>query len=154
MFRIKAYVPGEYCLHCLGCCRYNCNPSIWAAGLLGKEKIKLNLKKIRLIAYRDYYICRFLHPESSRCKIYTQRPLECRLYPFLLHRLQGKVYLSVDLNCPYASGREKNRQFKDYVRYLLGYLKTPRVLTVLKDNRELFADYSAGNILNLAEIGI
>jgi len=34
---------------------------------------------------RDGNICTFLN-ESGRCRIYTDRPLICRVYPYMLHR--------------------------------------------------------------------
>jgi len=154
LFRIKQYVPGDFCLSCLRCCRYNCSPSIWAANLLKEEKRKLSLQKIELIPYQASYICCFLDPGSNFCQIYTQRPLECRLYPFLLNRCERKVYLSLDLNCPGTQNRLNSKAFEKYLHYLIGYFKKPSILITLKGNRHAFSAYPAGEVLNLAELDI
>ncbi|MFH1678696.1 MAG: YkgJ family cysteine cluster protein [Candidatus Omnitrophota bacterium] len=151
-FRIRQYVEPGFCLNCPGCCRYGTNPSIWAPNLLKEEK--LGMEKIGLIARGRYYICSFLNFKNNRCRIYNQRPLECRLYPFLLNHCGRKLYLSIDTNCPGASGKIDSKEFKSYLDYLLGYLYTPAVLIILKKNRNLFPSYSAEQIFNLAELKI
>lgn len=152
LFRIKQFVPKEFCLNCQGCCRYNCNRSIWAPSLLWEEKGKLNLQSIELIAHRGSYICKYLNPSSNLCQIYAQRPLECRLYPFLLNRCKGKIYLSVDLNCPFIKERINSKEFKRYSDYIVGYLESPAVLAVLNKNHQAFSSYHTDNIKNLVEL--
>jgi Fe-S-cluster containining protein len=45
-------------------------------------------------------VCKFLD-NNQRCSIYTERPLECRLYPHVLHRdAQGKPILILHAACP------------------------------------------------------
>lgn len=152
MFNIKQLVSKKICLNCQACCRYNCNPSIWAPILLAEEKRELNLQNIELLAFQDSYICRFLNPEDNRCQIYAQRPLECRLYPFLLNRSEGKIYLSVDLNCPFVKEKIKSKEFKSYSDYLIGYLASPLVLTALNNNLQAFSSYHTDNVINLVEL--
>ena len=154
MFRIKQYVFGNFCLRCLRCCRYSCNPSIWAANILEEEKERLNLQKIELVPYRESYICRFLKPESNLCQIYAQRPLECRLYPLLINRSGRKIFLSLDLNCPATLGKIDSKKFKRYLNYLIRYFQKPSVSTILSRNRRLFSAYPVDEILNLAELNI
>ena len=154
LFNIKQYVSQDFCLRCLGCCRYNCNSSIWAPGLLAQEEKELNLKKIELIAYRHSYICCFLDLETNLCLIYAQRPLECWLYPFLLNRCGRKLFLGLDLNCPFAKGKTNSLEFKRYSDYLINYLKSPSVFTALSDNLQVFSSYPLGEIFNLAELEI
>ncbi|MGD9014546.1 MAG: YkgJ family cysteine cluster protein [Candidatus Omnitrophota bacterium] len=154
MFRIKQYLSGDFCLSCLRCCRYNCKPSIWAANILQEEKRRLNLPEIELIRYQSSYICCFLDPGSNFCQIYAQRPLECRLYPFLLNRCDEKIYLSLDLNCPATQNRFNSKEFKKYLHYLIKYFKNPSVLITLRRNRHAFSAYPAREVLNLTELDI
>jgi Fe-S-cluster containining protein len=154
MFEVKQYISKGLCLTCLGCCRYNCNSSIWAPVLLQEERQLKNLHKLTLVAYHQSYICCFLDPKSNRCKIYTQRPLECRLYPFLLTRCGRELYLGLDLKCPYISDRINNREFKSYLNYLIRYLQKPLVLTTLIRNLRFLHSYPAGEILNLSQLRI
>jgi len=141
-------------LSCLGCCRYNSNPSIWTANLLEEEKRRLSLERIKLLTYQGSYICSFLNPESNFCRIYAQRPLECHLYPFLLNRCEGKIYLSLDSDCPYTLGKVNSKEFKRYLDYLIRYLQKPSILTVIRKNLQAFSVYPEEKILNLAELKI
>ena len=152
LFRIKQFVSQDFCLSCLGCCRYNCNPSIWTPNLLGEEKKALKLQKLELIAHKEFYICCFLNPKDNRCRIYNQRPLECRLYPFLLNHCESKIYLSLDLKCPATSGKISSKEFKRYLNYLIRHIKKTSVLTILNKNLKIFHSYPAGEVLNLAEL--
>ena len=154
MFRIRQYVSGDFCLSCLGCCRYNCNPSIWVPHLLEEEKKALNLQKIKPILYHQSYICCFLNPANNLCQIYTKRPLECRLYPFLLNYCDNKIYLSLALNCPNRLIRTDTKEFKIYFNYLIRYLQKPSILKILSKNRQIFTSYPVGEVLNLAELKI
>ena len=154
LFRIRQFVSGDFCLSCLGCCRYNCNPSIWAPNLLKEEKKTLNLRNLELVVYRQSYICCFLKPENNLCQIYAQRPLECRLYPFMLNRFDGEIYLSLDLHCPFIKDKINKREFKSYSKYLIRYFQKPSVLAILSKNRQIFPSYPASEILNLAKLKI
>lgn len=46
--------------------------------------------------------CVFLDPETKRCRIYSHRPLACRLYPFVFVKSGKKmeVYVKMDPFCP------------------------------------------------------
>lgn len=154
MFRIRQYVPKGLCLTCLGCCRYNCNSSVWAPVLLAEEKQLLNLHRLTLVAHRQTYTCCFLDPKSNSCQIYTQRPLECRLYPFLLNRRGKKIYLGLDLKCPYTSDKINSKGFKRHFNYLMRYLKRPLVSTTIIKNLQSLPSYPKGEVLNLYQLRI
>ena len=151
---IRQYIPEDVCLHCQGCCRYSENPSIWSANLLPQEKEALNLDRPRLIASKQSYLCAFLNPENNHCRIYEERPFECRLYPFLLNNCCGKISLSLDLACPYTGSRIDSKEFKDYLEYLVRYIHTPSVLTILEKSRKVFPSYPAEQVVVLAELRI
>ena len=46
--------------------------------------------------------CVFLDPETKRCRIYSHRPLACRLYPFVFvkHGTRMEIYIKEDPFCP------------------------------------------------------
>ena len=60
--------------------------------------------------------CVFLDPDTKRCRIYSHRPLACRLYPFVFVR-NGKemeVYVRMDSFCPginHPDGEPVTREF-------------------------------------------
>jgi hypothetical protein len=80
--------------------------------------------------------------------------MECRLYPFLVNSRDEKLYLSVDLNCPFVKGKINNKEFKKYLNYLIRYLLKPPVSSTLNKSRKIFPTYSAEQVVNLAELKI
>ncbi|MFH1338429.1 MAG: YkgJ family cysteine cluster protein [Candidatus Omnitrophota bacterium] len=159
MFTIKQFVTSDYCLRCLGCCRYSSNSSVWAPNLLEQEKRKLGLEKIELIPVNETCVCSFLNSENNHCRIYKKRPLECRLYPFLVNYRDGKLYLSVHTGCPFVKDGEQSRtinskEFKRYLDYLIRCLLKPRVSSSLNESRKDFYSYPAEQVENLAELEI
>jgi Fe-S-cluster containining protein len=43
-------------------------------------------------------LCKFL--DGNKCSIYEIRPLECRLYPYILHYENSEVVLKLHNDCP------------------------------------------------------
>jgi Fe-S-cluster containining protein len=153
---IKQFIPNGYCLKCQGCCRFKEENSVWAPCLMDEE-IQGLLDKPGLPAAwlsRDRrihpvpapsscggFICPFLDITENSCKIYSSRPFECQLYPFLITLRSNKVLLTVDLNCPYMQEAMKRPECKDYTEYLMGFLNTPARLKLLKSNPQIIQAY-------------
>lgn len=154
MFRIKQYVASDFCLNCIGCCRYNSNSSIWVPNLLEQEKRILGLEKIELVASNNSYVCSFLKVENNLCRLYKQRPMECRLYPFLLNYHDSELYLGVDSSCPFVKDKINSREFNNYLDCLIRYLLRPSVSSTLNENLKVFPSYPAEQVVNLAELKI
>jgi len=152
---IKQFVPQEFCLNCKGCCRFKEADSIWRPCLLDEEIQELLDKqgfppasisidrRLQLIANPDGqdFICPFLCIRDNKCKIYAARPFECQLYPFLINLRPGKLLLTVDLNCPYIYEKIDSREAKEYIIYLAGWLNSPKMLKMLKDNPQIIQAY-------------
>lgn len=147
---MRQYVCQSFCLVCQGCCRFRQKDSCWQPKLLNEEKKKL-LTKVYLVfnSKENNFVCSSLNLKNNQCKIYSQRPLDCRLYPFLLNRKKNKVYLAVDLNCPQV---KKDKIFQDYVHYLLDFLNQPKMKKAIRDNPQIIQTYNG--VLNLSEIRI
>ena len=161
---IKQLIPQEVCLKCQGCCRYREADSAWSPCLLEEEVqdlldkkdlpaacISIN-KKIQPVPNpsQDGLICPFLRPSDNKCRIYASRPLECQLYPFLISLRANKVYLTVDLNCPYVEENLKSDKFKEYTEYLTAFLNAPAQVRILKNNPQIIQAYEeALDILEL-----
>lgn len=172
---IKQFVSSSVCLKCQGCCRFAKADTIWSPCLLNEE-IKILLekrippslisydKRIRLAPYLGQdsftpplragsgFICSFFSLQDNKCKIYAFRPFECELYPFLIGRQDKKVFMAVDLKCPFIKENLKNRKFKEYTRYLTSLLNSSRWLNILKNNPHIIQEYT--EVLNLAKIRI
>jgi len=162
---IKQAIARNYCLGCHGCCRFSEQDSVWLPHLLEKEAQELLKKdfpaaliscdkKIRSIPYpaQNNFICSFLQPKDNKCKIYAFRPFECQLYPFLINRKGGEVFLAIDLKCPFVKENLESQKFKTYIRYLTSFFNNPRKIKVLKNNPQIIQIYEG--VLNLAELNL
>ncbi len=160
---MKQILSKETCLKCQGCCRFAEAATIWAPSLLDKEIKVLSGrpgvaavistdKRIRPVASeaKDIFFCPFLNPRDNKCKIYTCRPFECRLYPFVINSSAGKTYLAVDTNCPFVKEKFNTKPFKDYAAYLARLLNSRAFRKILKDNPQIIQSYPGA--VNIAEI--
>lgn len=139
---MKQFVPSGYCLKCLGCCRFSQNPTIWAS------------PGLRLVENSGGYRCEHLNEKDNRCAVYSKRPLDCRLYPFLLVKRTGRdacPTLSLGLHKSCLFIEEKRLDIKEYADYLKNALSSPRVVSEIGKNPEICADY-AENVEIVAEI--
>lgn len=165
MVKIKQVIPQDYCLKCLGCCRFAQQNSCWLPSLLNAEIDKLIRRYIppvivssekSIIAIpspRDNnYVCPFLSLEDNKCKIYDLRPFECQLYPFLIHKNKGEIFLSLDLRCPFAKENRVQVFFKEYEKYLTAILQDPEAIKTFEQNPQIAKAYP--DVLNLAELKI
>lgn len=144
MFKIlnlKQFVSSEFCIRCYGCCRFREKESIWLPF------------SIKPIPYQDQFICPNLDLKTNHCKNYSERPFDCRLYPFLLNKKEDKIFLSVHLNCPFIKKNLKKRSFKGYVEYLKGFLLQKEILDLLKKKPKLICAYPSDEILDLERLG-
>jgi hypothetical protein len=147
---MKQFVQQQNCLQCRICCRFSHRDDIWQPHLLKEEK-KLSLKILRH-PQGEGFVCSHLDLENNRCRIYSRRPFECQFYPFLLNKQQQRVFISLDLSCPFVSDKTQNREFKEYLLYLVDLLKEPAFLAKLRTNFEIFSSYKTSNILNLVRL--
>lgn len=147
---IKQLIPQGYCLRCNGCCRFKQADSIWLPSLLKEEpQVETICRKVSGLGENNF-ICSFFSLETNQCKIYSRRPFECQLYPFLIHRKAKDVFLAVHLQCPYIDEILKNQKFKKYTRYLTDLLDSPTYRDILRNNPQIIKEYPG--VLNLAKL--
>jgi len=160
---IKQVTTRNYCLNCNDCCRFSEQDSVWLPCLLNEEMqelLKKNFppslisqeKKIRSLPNpkQNNFICSFFQPKDNKCAIYAFRPFECQLYPFLINRKDDKVFLALDSRCPFVKENLESQEFKEYIRYLTGFLNSPVRIKALKSNPQIIQIYEG--VLNLAEL--
>ncbi|HVG02284.1 MAG TPA: phosphatidylglycerol lysyltransferase domain-containing protein [Nitrospira sp.] len=111
-------VPSATCRHCEVCCRFPEEDSFLrpfftaeeieqatAAGLSSAYFPNAAGAQIDLVPNSEEggYICPAFDRATSQCRIYDDRPLDCRLYPFALmwDTLHEQVVLGWDTKCPY-----------------------------------------------------
>ena len=178
--QLKQLVPEEFCLRCDVCCRFSQAHTVWAP-LFTDSEIKYLVKKnilpalvftghsetkiakdrsgsmpiciqrINLIEHNGCFICPCFNPSDHSCKIYADRPFECQLYPFLLMRKDDKFYLVQDKKCPYLN-KIKEPRLKGYINYLKEEFKKEDILSFLRQNQELFAEYPTTDLKLLFSI--
>lgn len=163
---LKQFVPQEVCLKCQGCCRFKEQDSVWSPCLLDEEILELvdkegippasisSNKRIVPVPCEgiEGFICAFLDAKENKCKMYTMRPFECQLYPFLLNLRDKKIILTVDLNCPYIQEHINTKEFKEYAEYLTAFLNSPKQIKMLKDNPHLLQAYE--EVAEIIELNI
>lgn len=136
---IKQFIPEGVCLKCDGCCRFNQNGPPWTP------------YQKKTIPFKDYFICACFDQQANYCRDYANRLLDCRIYPFILHKKDDKVVLAADLRCPYLNENFKTSSFKEYAQYLRSFLNSEGVKSFLKANPEIIADYD-GQIEIISQI--
>ncbi len=129
MQKIKQFVTNEYCIKCLGCCRFAEQKSVWSP------------QSIEPIQNGDSFVCPNLELENNKCKIYNSRPFDCELYPFLLHKINKKVYLAADFKCPFLKSKLDTREVRDYIKYLEGFFSSEDSLDFLSKNEKFILSY-------------
>jgi len=156
---MKQFLSSDVCLSCEGCCRFDKGKSVWRpkVGEVEERPIIVNLPLSKKIESRSIfekggylkdklchgmYACTFFNPDDTTCGIYHNRPFECRLYPFVLTRLENKPAVSVHLSCPYVQQKKGTPEYDQYVSYLKEYFKKAEVSSLLKENSHLFGDYA------------
>lgn len=160
---IKQFVPSRVCVKCQGCCRFIEADSLWQPVLLENEAKALAKnkksascitqdKKICLIPSRnqDIFYCAFFDADKNKCRIYLKRPFDCQLYPFLINRRDNKIFLSVDLNCPFVAENIKSKSFQKYVDYLIKLLGGKKYKQILKNNPHIIQNYT--EVKDLSEL--
>lgn len=157
---IAQFTTNDFCLKCKLCCRFVHRDSVWVphltdgdCAILSKDKEAHHfISRSKTIdpvpmADKDVYVCPLLTVANNKCRIYETRPFECLLYPFLINKKEGAVFLAVDVNCPYVEERITLPEFKTYVTYLVDQLNTPAMMQMLRDNPGIIHSYTGARVL-------
>lgn len=118
---VPQIVPSQTCLTCEVCCRFPEADSFLRPYFTVEEIAKAVAQgldpsffpnpaggQIRLVPHPsgEGFTCPAFDVETSRCRIYDSRPLDCRLYPYAImwdSRTKG-VVLGWDSKCPFMAG--------------------------------------------------
>lgn len=113
-------------IDCSGCGNHCCgrNPSLTPVLLPSEEDrfkehsviVRTPNRELRVLAKKENGNCVFLDDKAMRCTVYGERPLECKLYPFLLDFSKEKPDAKLDRRfCPHLRtlqfGRGKISEF-------------------------------------------
>ena len=162
---LKQFVTSEVCLKCDGCCRYKEADSIWRPKLGQGDQAGLSelittgdvldsQGYINTIQTCGKHFCKFLNGSDNTCGIYTKRPFECTLYPFIISQTSDAVRVYVHLSCPYVQDHLPHTGFDAYVAYLKDFFRREDIREFLLRNKAMFHDYSpyAPELLHLFDL--
>ena len=153
----KQWVPSLVCLSCDGCCRFEDPESDWRPRLGRGEKppvltevpvdsLKDDAGFFRTTAIDGIHYCLFLRREDNICRVYSARPFECQLYPFLLISEPPAVWLGVHLYCPYVQRKRQDERFTEYLATLKEFFASQEAQEFLRMNKGAFPDYRASRV--------
>ena len=152
-------IPSEVCFSCDVCCRFLEADSSLAPIFTEREKEKVVAlgadstlfhlqadgvsSQIQLKPHKDFYICPFFEPETSRCTIYPIRPFDCQLYPFALMFSEdgSAIVLGVDTLCPFGEAHLETEAFQQHIRAVINYVESEEVTTQILANWSLIGAY-------------
>jgi Fe-S-cluster containining protein len=151
---LKQFVPSEICLKCNGCCRYKEADSVWRPKLGASDQAHLAAlitagnvldpqAYIKTIQNCGQHFCKFLNQGDNTCGIYSKRPFECLLYPFILSQTPDSVKVYVHLSCPYVQDHMPREEFDAYVAYLKKFFGREDIRVFLSHNKAMLHDYSS-----------
>ena len=118
MYAVPQLVPSHVCLSCDVCCRFPERTSQYrpffsqseiqeaiAHGIDAKVFSNLLGSQVEPVPhpFEDGYLCPAFDPQTSHCRIYNVRPLDCQIYPFVIiwDRERHRVHLGWDIKCPF-----------------------------------------------------
>jgi Fe-S-cluster containining protein len=169
---MKAFVSSSVCLACDGCCHCPDQGSDWRAKVTPAEEtvMRRDILEVSGVDFMDgHYLkdkpcqsgfaCVFFNTDDHTCRVYHARPLECRLYPFVLTVHQGRPAVSVHRSCPYVQSETGQASFHEYVVYLKEYFRQESVVEELRTNSFLFGEYALSRdelefVFYLDEVGL
>ena len=100
------------------------------------------------------HFCRFLNQGDNTCGIYTKRPFECSLYPFIISKTHDAVKVYAHLGCPYVQDHLPRADFDAYAAYLKEFFRRLETKEFLSRNKSMFHEYSfyAPELLHLFDL--
>lgn len=164
---VPQFVPQHVCLSCDKCCRFESEKTHWRAQIAVDEAYKLRREKPALadkifskqaVSPDGHFAskpstnsknfpceCVFFNHQDNTCSIYTDRPFECELYPFLLRIKENKIFLSFHWACPHMQNEYGTEKYKAYLEKIIAYFQQPMIVKLINENRHLAADYDEYN---------
>jgi hypothetical protein len=100
----------ELCKKCKNWCCKNENPFA--------SKKELSILKFDKITTKKDNTCFFLN-SSGKCSEYMKRPFECRIFPFDILKIDGKLMWVLWKNCPGAEALDPKKSVAELEKELL-----------------------------------
>jgi len=153
---LRQLVPSSVCLKCDVCCRYPQRITPYTPYFFSEEAKKamaeggefsaigkvIDTKPFPLF-HRDCYICQFFDPQNNACKIYTLRPFDCQLYPFMVTYDKDfkSIILVLDTKCPYLLNKLKTKETRSYIDYLVSIFEDQNMVEEINTNKNFISEF-------------
>ena len=157
---LRQIVPSALCLTCDVCCRFPEATSFLAPFFTEEERALLGpqgerffdapLKgsKIRLERHGEGCICPYFDPQTQYCKIYRERPLDCRIYPFTLMRDKtDAVVLGIDTKCPFIQEHADDPALRADAEEVTRFLSSDPIFEIIVSHPALIGPYQEDVII-------
>ena len=145
--QLKQFVPSNVCLKCDGCCRFQLSDSPWRPKV-GEQELKEGVDPegyLKTIPQGGHHQCTHFNQTDNTCGVYSKRPFECALYPFIISSSSRGVEVYVHLACPYVQENEIKPEMQEYILYLKNFLNQLPTKAFLTNNSRLLHDYTPFN---------
>jgi hypothetical protein len=165
---IPQLVPSSTCLRCDVCCRfpdpdsplrpYFTGEEITAATDAGNLEPRLFPlpagSQVSLVPDErgEGYLCPAFDPETARCRIYEQRPLDCRIYPFVLmwNASHDQVVLGWDRKCPFMP-EQLPSVICEHADRVIGQVSRPELVDRISRHPRLIGEFQ-DDVVTLAPL--
>lgn len=150
---VEQIVPGTVCVACDVCCRFPEHDSALRP-YFTKEEIRAAVargmspdifpdhagsKVVVVPNGEEGYRCPAFDPQTGRCGIYEERPLDCRLYPVAVMWSHGRdeVVMGWDSKCPFIRDNLDSPELRVYVERTSAILESQESVNVFASNINL-----------------
>lgn len=152
------------CIRCQGCCKF-LEEDIYFAPLFTRDEIKKIKGKNQQNHFKKYkdvfqvklvpskkekgmFVCPFLNEDEHLCKIYSLRPLDCKLWPVIFMKDKDKIVLACfKKHMCTLTNKMKDNEFEDFVSKKLDWIKKEKALETLKKHPGLVWDFEANTFI-------
>ncbi|UCE63515.1 MAG: YkgJ family cysteine cluster protein [Nitrospirota bacterium] len=176
MVRASQIVPSQVCLSCDVCCRFPERDSSFRPFFTASEIQQAIEKGIDARYFSDSqgsqveavpnpfgegYLCPAFDPETSHCRIYDVRPLDCQIYPFVMmwDKRGSAVHLGWDTKCPFLCDQSSLAEIKTnnpttarrsyalpenlypFTQTMAKRVESPEMIKILSANHQLVMEF-------------
>lgn len=111
---------------------------------IGKNEHKIKYKKWK--KQNNFYICPLISERLWHCRIYNDRPFDCRIWPagICWDEKKEKIMLGVfeQDECHAIEKRLKSKEGREWLNTLKHELQTDEAIDFFKKNRSIVYDYA------------
>jgi Fe-S-cluster containining protein len=141
------------CQECRECCKFKKEDEYFAPlfTMSELEKIKADKKMFKRKSKNVYQInlvqseidnnllvCPFLDEQSHLCRIYANRPFDCKFWPFIFMKEKEKIQLGCfKKEFCLITKRMSNEEFKNYLNSVFDWLEKNKIFELIKEHPSL-----------------